>query len=73
MNDRFCVYNPWSIRNAEVVNMKELPPLGEPCDGCGDTGALRVTLNSGSELIFCGSCWHKHELALREESAAVRG
>ena len=73
MNGRFCVYNPWSMRNAGDVDMSELPPLGEPCDGCGKDAVLRIVLGSGKMLTFCAACWHKHETALREESAAVRG
>ena len=35
------------------------------CDRCGAQAYLRVTLNSGGELLFCGHHAKKHEAKLR--------
>lgn len=51
----------------------EFPFVGEPCDGCGGEAEVRVVLDSGSDLVLCHICWHKHEAVLRKTVAAVRG
>lgn len=52
------------------------PLDGERCDSCGHTDPttlVRVVLNTGGTLIFCSTCWHRHEQALRETATLVRG
>ena len=46
---------------------------GDPCDGCGSPGEVRIVLGSGGVLVFCGLCWEKHEAVLRPLASTVRG
>lgn len=47
------------------------PPLtaADRCDRCGAQAYIRVTMPSGSELLFCAHHGHAHESKLREMSA----
>lgn len=47
------------------------PPLtaADRCDRCGAQAYIRVTMPSGSELLFCAHHGHAHETKLRELSA----
>lgn len=53
----------------------DLPLDGETCDSCraDDVPLARITLRSGGQLVFCGTCWNIHESVLREQAATVRG
>jgi len=46
------------------------PPLtaADRCDRCGAQAYIRVTLASGSELLFCAHHGRAHEAKLREVS-----
>lgn len=41
------------------------------CDRCGAQAYVRVTLESGLDLLFCAHHWHDNEPALREVAAEV--
>lgn len=42
------------------------------CDRCGAQAYVRVTLESGSELLFCAHHWHENESRLRELNVTVQ-
>ena len=54
-----------------------LTPTAEPlsaldrCDRCGAQAYLRVTLNSGGELLFCAHPGKKYEESLRPIAADI--
>lgn len=41
------------------------------CDRCGAAAAVRVTLASGGELLFCGHHANQHVARLEEMAAVV--
>ena len=41
------------------------------CDRCGAQAYLRVTLNSGGELLFCAHHARRHQAALADVAVAV--
>lgn len=41
------------------------------CDRCGAQAYVRVTLESGSDLLFCAHHWHENEDRLRAIAASV--
>ncbi|HEX5512374.1 MAG TPA: hypothetical protein VFX41_11715 [Actinomycetales bacterium] len=41
------------------------------CDRCGARAYVRVTLNSGGELLFCAHHGREHEEKLREVAADI--
>ncbi len=41
------------------------------CDRCGAQAYVRVTLDSGSDLLFCSHHWHENETRLREIAASI--
>jgi hypothetical protein len=42
------------------------------CDRCGAQAYLRVTMPSGSELLFCAHHGREHEARLRELAATIQ-
>jgi hypothetical protein len=50
------------------------PPLtaADRCDRCGAQAYIRVTLPSGSELLFCAHHGRAHEARLREVSTSYQ-
>lgn len=42
------------------------------CDRCGAPAYVRVTLLSGSELLFCAHHARAHETRLREVAASIQ-
>lgn len=45
--------------------------LSDRCDSCAAQAFVAVTLNSGSELLFCGHHYRKHEAALIAQGVTV--
>jgi hypothetical protein len=41
------------------------------CDRCGAQAYVRITLGSGSDLLFCAHHWHDNEARLREVAASI--
>jgi hypothetical protein len=41
------------------------------CDRCGAQAYVRVTMTSGSELLFCAHHWRDNEVALRQAGARI--
>jgi hypothetical protein len=41
------------------------------CDRCSAQAYVRVVLNGGADLLFCGHHWNRHEDALRPQAAEV--
>ena len=54
---------------ATIVN--ETLTVADRCDRCGAQAYVRVVLNSGGELLFCGHHGREHESRLREIRAAI--
>lgn len=50
------------------------PPLtaADRCDRCGAQAYIRVTMPSGSELLFCAHHGHAHETKLRETAVSFQ-
>ena len=50
------------------------PPLtaADRCDRCGAQAYIRVTMASGSELLFCAHHGRAHEAKLREVSVGYQ-
>jgi hypothetical protein len=42
------------------------------CDRCGAQAYVRVTLESGLDLLFCAHHWHDNETALREVADSIQ-
>ena len=62
------------------VSVTETLTAADRCDRCGAQAYLRVTLNSGGELLFCGHHAKAYEDKLRltavdwvDETAALQG
>ena len=66
---------PTQQEGADVTAV--LTPTAEPlsaldrCDRCGAQAYLRVTLNSGGELLFCAHHGKKYEESLRPIAADI--
>jgi hypothetical protein len=45
--------------------------LQERCDSCGAQAFVAVTFPTGSELLFCGHHYRKHEAALASQGVSV--
>jgi hypothetical protein len=41
------------------------------CDRCAAQAYVRVVLNGGSDLLFCGHHWSQHEAVLRPKAETV--
>lgn len=41
------------------------------CDRCNAQAYVRVVLPGGSDLLFCGHHWNRHEPALRPQAVEV--
>jgi len=41
------------------------------CDRCNAQAYVRVVLTNGSDLLFCGHHWTRHEDALRPQASLV--
>ena len=41
------------------------------CDRCNAQAYVRVVLTTGSDLLFCGHHWTRHEDALRPQASSV--
>ncbi|HBJ73689.1 MAG TPA: hypothetical protein DDY88_08320 [Actinobacteria bacterium] len=41
------------------------------CDRCNSQAYVRVVLPGGSDLLFCGHHWNRHEVALRPQAIEV--
>jgi len=41
------------------------------CDRCNAQAYVRVILPGGSDLLFCGHHWNRHESALRPQAIEV--
>lgn len=41
------------------------------CDRCGAQAYVRVVLDSGSDLVFCGHHWGRHAETLRPKAREV--
>ncbi|CAB4821360.1 MAG: hypothetical protein F2763_00855 [Actinobacteria bacterium] len=41
------------------------------CDRCNAQAYVRVILHGGSDLLFCGHHWSRHELVLRPRAATI--
>ena len=41
------------------------------CDRCAAQAYVRVVMPNGSDLLFCGHHWSRHEEALRPQAAEV--
>lgn len=41
------------------------------CDRCNAQAYVRVVLPGGTDLLFCGHHWNRHEDALRPQAAEV--
>lgn len=44
---------------------------GDRCDRCAAQAYVRVTLNNGGELLFCGHHGRRHAERLREVATAI--
>jgi hypothetical protein len=54
---------------ATLVN--ETLTAADRCDRCGAQAYVKVVLNSGGELLFCGHHGREHEARLLEIKAAI--
>lgn len=54
--------------SAQTVETRELT-TADRCDYCGAQAYIRVELQSGNELFFCGHHGRAHEEKLREQAA----
>ena len=46
--------------------------IADRCDRCGAAAAVRVTLPSGGELLFCGHHGREHTPKLAQISAVIQ-
>jgi hypothetical protein len=49
------------------------PPLSvtDRCDRCNAQAYVRVVLPGGTDLLFCGHHWSRHEEALRPQAVEI--
>jgi hypothetical protein len=45
--------------------------ITDRCDRCGAAAYVRVVLPGGTDLLFCGHHWSRHEDALRPQALTV--
>jgi hypothetical protein len=45
--------------------------LADRCDSCGAQAFVAVIMSAGSELLFCGHHYRKHETALAAQGAQI--
>ncbi len=65
-----CTHHHREERADVTSALASHPPLTatDRCDRCGAQAYIRVTLSSGSELLFCAHHGRAHEARLREMS-----
>ena len=54
------------------VTVTETLTAADRCDRCGAQAYLRVTLNSGGELLFCGHHGKAHSDKLRQVALKIQ-
>lgn len=54
--------------SVQTLESRELT-TADRCDACGAQAYIRVELNSGSELFFCGHHGRENETKLKEQAA----
>ena len=49
------------------------PPLAatDRCDRCNAQAYVRIVLPGGTDLLFCGHHWNRHEDALRPQAVEI--
>jgi hypothetical protein len=78
-------YRQRQVSDRKVIEMSTTTPAGERdpavpaplarperCDRCGAAALVRVTLQTGGELQFCGHHARKHAARLLEIGAGMR-
>lgn len=54
-----------------TTTVAESLTAGDRCDRCGAQAYLRVTLNSGGELLFCGHHGRAHSAKLSQVALRI--
>ena len=54
------------------VTVTETLTAADRCDRCGAQAYIRVTLNSGGELLFCGHHGKAHSDKLRQVALKIQ-
>jgi hypothetical protein len=61
-----------STLDTDVTTTPRQPlTLQDRCDSCGAQAFVAVTMATGSDLLFCGHHYRKHETALAAQGVVV--
>jgi len=63
--------NTPTLEVSEQVITRQPLNLSDRCDSCAAQAFVAATMTSGSELLFCGHHYRKHEAALIAQGACI--